>query len=174
MTLNLLFLSFWVKCLAWAGIGHGVIAEHAAPKRLDAGQDATVSWTIYKDDIRGFSRLQLRFPDALDVSALETAGAEFTFRDGVAKLQWRDTPASASFTVRLRVRAQAQFAGGVIESVWSFIDAGERVDLALDPVVIEGAPDRLAGAAPAPTGETRISARVPAPIRVRRTIRLCA
>jgi cell division septation protein DedD len=88
----------------------------------------------------------------------------------VAKLQWRDTPASASFTVRLRVRAQAQFAGGVIESVWSFIDAGERVDLALDPVVIEGAPDRLTGAAPTPTGETRISARVPAPIRVRRTI----
>ncbi|MEY5043324.1 MAG: hypothetical protein RJA19_551 [Bacteroidota bacterium] len=170
MAFHLLFLVFWSQLLGWAGIGHGVISEHAAPKRLDAGQDATLSWTIYKDDIRGFSRLQLRFPDNMEVSALETAGAEFTFRDGVAKLQWRDTPASPSFSVRFKIRALDQFAGGVIEPIWSFIDAGERVDLPLDPVVIEGSPNRLAGQGGAATDEPRISARIPAPIRVLRSI----
>ena len=170
MALNLLFLVFWSQLLGWAGIGHGVISEHAAPKRLDAGQDATLSWTIYKDDIRGFSRLQLRFPDNLEVAALETAGAEFTFRDGVAKLQWRDTPATPSFSVRFKIRALDAFAGGVIEPIWSFIDAGERVDLQLDPVIIEGSPNRLAGQASTAVNEPRISARIPAPIRVTRSI----
>lgn len=170
MAFHLLFLVFWSQLLGWAGIGHGVISEHAAPKRLDAGQDATLSWTIYKDDIRGFSRLQLRFPDNLEVAALETAGAEFSFRDGVAKLQWRDTPATPSFSVRFKIRALDRFAGGVIEPIWSFIDAGERVDLQLDPVIIEGSPNLLPGQTVASPNEPRISARTPAPIRVLRTI----
>lgn len=74
-----------------------------APERVPTEGNCEVTLTINKGSVSGFAKLQHAFPEGIEIEALETAGATFTFSDQKMKWIWMALPAEESFTVKYKL-----------------------------------------------------------------------
>ncbi len=126
-----LFLMHWFQ-------PERVSVESDAPQHMAPGEEAIVTVTIDKTNIKGFAKFQLEFSDGLVAESEETAGASFTFHDGIAKFIWLSLPGDDIFTLQYRLVADEDFQGwGSIKGTFSYIHENQRYNHEAPEVIIQ-------------------------------------
>ncbi|MBN8703953.1 MAG: hypothetical protein J0M08_12875 [Bacteroidetes bacterium] len=101
-----------------------VVTERKMPS--EAEREFTVEVIIDKKTISGFAKLQENIPDGLVASAIESAGANFSFADGQAKFVWLNLPATETVRVVYKITVGPNLvAQKNIDGVFSYLENDE-------------------------------------------------
>ncbi len=117
-----------------------VYVNHDAPQTIDAGNTVEVKVTINKGSITGPAKLKIDFSDAMGLSAEEisSAGAAFSFGDGVANFNWLAIDASEVIEIKYRLKADINAVGTkTISGKFSYLDEEERKTMVIPSIIIE-------------------------------------
>jgi len=91
-----------------------------APDNVKLGEEITYEVEVDKNEIAGFARLQIDFPEGFVVSVKQAHGASFSFKDGKARFLWMSLPGESKLTVSCVVKSDnaGQYK---IEGVFSYV-----------------------------------------------------
>ena len=115
-----------------------------SPAIVDAGKSFRVSITLTKSDLNGFSRFAQDIPAGLTATSINTANADFTFKDNRVRFIWLKLPDADTFTVSYDIKVDQRLKGTFdLAGKFSFIDKNERksVDLLAKQITINPSPD---------------------------------
>jgi hypothetical protein len=115
-----------------------------SPTVVDAGKTFRVSITLAKSDVSGFSRFAQDIPAGLTATSINTANADFTFKDNRVRFIWLKLPESDTFTVSYEVKVDERLKGTFdLDGRFSFIDKNERksVDMQAKQITINPSPN---------------------------------
>lgn len=115
-----------------------------SPAIVDAGKTFRVSITLAKSDVSGFSRFAQDIPAGLTATSINSANADFTFKDNRLRYIWLKLPELDTFTVTYEVKVDERLKGTFdLSGRFSFIDKNERksVDLQSKQITINPSPN---------------------------------
>lgn len=115
-----------------------------SPVVVDAGKTFRVSITLSKSDVNGFSRFAQDIPAGLTATSINSANADFTFKDNRVRFIWLKLPETDTFTVTYEVKVDERLKGTFeLAGRFSFIDKNERksVDLQAKQITINPSPN---------------------------------
>lgn len=114
------------------------------PVTVDAGKTFRVSITLSKSDVNSFSRFAQDIPAGLTATSVNSANADFTFKDNRVRFIWLKLPDTDTFTVSYDVKVDERLKGTFdLAGKFSFIDKNERksVDLQAKQITIIPSPN---------------------------------
>ncbi len=101
--------------------------QQDAPDRIPTQGSCEVTLTVKKGRVSGFAKLQHAFPEGIEVEALETAGATFTYSDQKMKWIWMALPAEESFQVKYKLTVtDASITEVELGGAFSFLEENNR------------------------------------------------
>jgi hypothetical protein len=101
--------------------------QQDAPDRIPTQGNCEVTLTVKKGEVSGFAKLQHAFPEGIEVEALETAGATFTFSDQKMKWIWMALPAEESFQIKYKLTVtDAAITEVELGGAFSFLEENNR------------------------------------------------
>ena len=115
-----------------------------SPVVVDAGKTFKVSITLSKSDVNGFSRFAQDIPAGLTATSINSANADFTFKDNRVRFIWLKLPETDTFTVSYEVKVDERLKGTFeLAGRFSFIDKNERksIDLQSKQITINPSPN---------------------------------
>ncbi|MFN6378166.1 MAG: hypothetical protein ACK4WD_02760 [Flavobacteriales bacterium] len=119
-----------------------VAIQNVAPDSMKPGEKTLVEVTIYKNQIQGFGKMEIQFPEGFVASPSETKGASFTFSERKARFVWMTMPTEETFTVSYFLEAPATFDGRYeVKGIFSYIKENERVDYLIPTKSVMVKPD---------------------------------
>lgn len=99
----------------------------SSPDRIPVQGNCEVSITINKKDVTGFAKLQHAFPLGVQVEAIETAGATFTFAEQKMKWIWMALPEDEEFTIKYKLTVTDEYITEVeLGGTFSYLEENER------------------------------------------------
>ncbi len=108
-----------------------------APAEITAGEPAVIEIKLSKGTLSGFARLQQPFPDAINVKAIESAGADFSFSEGKLNIIWLNLPGQSELVLKYELIADQRVKGDfLLEGRFSYIRESEREEMDVDPKTI--------------------------------------
>lgn len=106
--------------------------ENYAPDTLKPGERTLVEVTVHKEQVQGFAKMEIIFPEGFIATPAETNGASFTFSDRKVRFVWMTLPSESSFKVSYYLECPANFDGKYeVKGTFAYIRDNERVDYTL-------------------------------------------
>ncbi len=96
-----------------------------------ASDEFIVEVTLNKGNISGFAKLVESLPSGFTASAMESAGASFSFADQKARFIWVTLPTEPEFKISYKVNVQNASGDQIIEGLFSYIDNEDTKKYAL-------------------------------------------
>lgn len=111
-----------------------VNVENNLPESMAPGSKKLVELVIKKDQVQGFSKLELTLPYGFNITPVDLKGASFTFTAQKAKFVWMTIPTEDSFTVTYFLESADNMEGNYsINGVFSYVKENKRVDIKIPP-----------------------------------------
>lgn len=111
-----------------------VNVENNLPESMAPGSKKLVELVIKKDQIQGFSKLELTLPYGFIITPVDLKGASFTFTAQKAKFVWMTIPTEADFTVKYYLESSENMEGNYsINGIFSYVKDNKRVDITIPP-----------------------------------------
>ena len=127
-SLNLIFLVTYKFFF-----GGEVLVSQDFPSQIASGETFTIEVTIEKGEREGFAKWQQELPEGFIASAVQTAGATFSFKKNTVKLIWMALPENENFTISYEVRTDPSLnASYELSGKFSYIDENKRRDINCD------------------------------------------
>jgi len=135
MIKSILFLvNFFGVLLLGIFTAEEVNVENNLPESMAPGSKKLVELVIKKDQIQGFSKLELTLPYGFDITPVDLKGASFTFTAQKAKFVWMTIPTESDFTITYYLQSSDNMEGNYsINGTFSYVKENKRVDLKIAP-----------------------------------------
>lgn len=128
-----IFISLFIGSLFDGEVGMQV----AAPSTVTAGDEFQVKVTLNKGNLESFSRLMQELPAGLRATSVNTANADFTFKDQRVRFIWLKMPEEKDITVVYTIKVDQRLKGTFdLNGKFSYIDNNERMSVDATPVNI--------------------------------------
>lgn len=109
----------------------------SAPIAVTAGDEFQVKVTLNKGKLESFSRLIQELPAGLKAVSVNSANADFTFRDNKVRLIWLKLPDGDSVTITYTIKTDQRLKGNFdLSGRFSYIADNERQTVEATPVNI--------------------------------------
>ena len=109
----------------------------SAPIAVMAGDEFQVKVTLNKGKLESFSRLMQELPAGLKAVSVNSANADFTFRDNKVRLIWLKLPDGDSVTITYTIKTDQRLKGNFdLSGRFSYIADNERQTVEATPVNI--------------------------------------
>ncbi len=110
--------------------GGDVTIEQRFPESINAGESFIIEIEITKEDRDGFAKWQQSLPEGFIATAVETAGATFSFKNQDVKIIWMSIPEEESFVISYEIKTDPQMQGNFdLSGQFSFIENNQRKDI---------------------------------------------
>lgn len=114
-----------------------VKVEMNSPGQVDAGNEIYVEITLDKSDFDSFARFQQEIPAGLNPVPVNTANADFSFKDQKVKFIWLKLPAEQKITIAYKLQVDQRLKGSFnLKGTFSYIANNERKSVDVDPKII--------------------------------------
>ncbi|HAF31298.1 MAG TPA: hypothetical protein DCG75_19850 [Bacteroidales bacterium] len=111
--------------------------EMNAPGQVEAGNEVYVEITLDKSDFDSFARFQQEIPAGLTPVPVNTANADFSFKDQKVKFIWLKLPAEQKITISYKLQVDQRLKGTFnLKGTFSYIANNERKSVDVDPKII--------------------------------------
>jgi GR25 family glycosyltransferase involved in LPS biosynthesis len=107
--------------------------------QINGGKEMTVTVTLNKGAINGFSRFQMELPAGITATSGNSANADFSFKDQKVRFMWLRMPEDDAVTISFNIQCNERLKGTFdLAGKFSYIEDNERksVDLAPQSVTI--------------------------------------
>ena len=114
-----------------------------APGQVEAGNEIYVEITLDKSDFDSFARFQQEIPAGLTPVPVNTANADFSFKNQKIKFIWLKLPNEQKITISYKLQVDQRLKGTFnLNGTFSYIDDNERKTVEVDPkfIVINPSP----------------------------------
>ena len=112
-----------------------------APGQVEAGNEIYVEITLDKSDFDSFARFQQEIPAGLTPVPVNTANADFSFKDQKVKFIWLKLPSEQKITIGYKLQVDQRLKGTFnLKGTFSYIVNNERKSVELDPKFISISP----------------------------------
>jgi len=127
MIKHLLLLIYTWIVLALNFIFSDVGLTMNATEQVEAGNEITVEVTLNKLDFESFARFQQDIPAGLTPVPVQTANADFSFKDQKVKFIWLRLPAQEEITLSYKLEVDQRLKGNFdLKGTFSYIADNER------------------------------------------------
>ncbi len=114
-----------------------VAVKLTAPSTVTAGDEFQVKITLNKGKLESFSRLLQDLPAGLKATSINSANADFTFKDNKVRLIWLKLPEGDSVSVTYNIKVDQRLKGTFnLSGRFSYIENNERQTVEASPVSI--------------------------------------
>ena len=114
-----------------------VSIEMNTPEQVEAGDEIYVEITLDKSDFDSFARFQQEIPAGLTPIPVNTANADFSYKDQKLKFIWLKLPAEQKLTISYKLHVDQRLKGTFnLNGTFSYIANNERKSVELDPKYI--------------------------------------
>ncbi len=114
-----------------------VSVDMSAPGQVEAGNEIYVEITLDKSDFDSFARFQQEIPAGLTPVPVNTANADFSFKDQKVKFIWLKLPSEQKLTISYKLKVDQRLKGNFnLNGTFSYIANNERKSVELDPKYI--------------------------------------
>jgi hypothetical protein len=108
-----------------------------SPQVVTAGEEFQVTVKLKKGKLESFSRFLQELPAGLKATAVNSANADFTFKDNKVRIIWLKMPDSDTVTVVYKIKPDARLKGTFnMVGKFSYIDNNERMSTEAEPLSI--------------------------------------
>ena len=108
-----------------------------APEQVEAGNEIYVEITLNKSDFDSFARFQQEIPAGLTPIPVNTANADFSFKDQKVKFIWLKLPADQEITISYKLQVDERLKGTFnLTGMFSYIAENERKSVEVQPKLI--------------------------------------
>lgn len=108
-----------------------------APGQVEAGNEIYVEITLNKSDFDSFARFQQEIPAGLTPVPVNTANADFSFKDQKIKFIWLKLPAEQEITISYKLQVDQRLKGTFnLNGTFSYIADNDRKSVEVDPKYI--------------------------------------
>jgi hypothetical protein len=112
------------------------------PAAVHAGSDFTVEIKINKGNVTGLAKFQQYIPLGLTATAMESAGADFSFEQQNVKLIWTSVPENADITLRYKISVSPSLSGKkILSGTFSYVENDRTKRASLVPKEVEITPN---------------------------------
>lgn len=139
MIKHLLLLIYTWIVLALNFIFSDVGLTMNATEQVEAGNEITVEVTLNKLDFESFARFQQEIPAGLTPVPVQTANADFSFKDQKVKFIWLRLPPREEITLSYKLKVDQRLKGDFdLKGTFSYIADNERksVDVSAQNITI--------------------------------------
>jgi hypothetical protein len=121
----------------------GDISIHLnVPEQINAGTEIKVEITLDKGKLSGFSRFQMELPNGLTATNIQSANADFSFKDQKVRLIWLRMPEDETITVAFSIKCDDRLKGNFdLTGKLSYIDNNERKSIDIQPKTLTIVPN---------------------------------
>lgn len=121
----------------------GDISIHLnVPEQINAGTEIKVEITLDKGKLSGFSRFQMELPNGLTATNIQSANADFSFKDQKVRLIWLRIPEDETITIAFSIRCDERLKGNFdLTGKLSYIDNNERKSIDIQPKTLTIVPN---------------------------------
>ncbi|MFP4025465.1 MAG: hypothetical protein ACLFVR_13155 [Thiohalospira sp.] len=134
MIKHLLLLIYTWIVLALNFVLSDVTMDMTATKQVEAGNEIIVEVTLNKSDFESFARFQQEIPAGLTPVPVQTANADFSFKDQKVKFIWLKLPADEQITLSYKLEVDQRLKGTFdLKGTFSYIADNERKTKELSP-----------------------------------------
>jgi len=108
-----------------------------APGQVEAGNEIYVEITLDKSDFDSFARFQQEIPAGLTAIPVNTANADFSFKDQKVKFIWLKLPADQEITISYKLQVDKRLKGTFnLKGTFSYIADNERGSVEVESKLI--------------------------------------
>ena len=112
----------------------GVSVDMNAPGQVEAGNEIYVEITLNKSDFDSFARFQQEIPAGLTPVPVNTANADFSFKDQKVKFIWLKLPSDQKITISYKLEVDQRLKGTFnLNGTFSYIADNERKSVEVEP-----------------------------------------
>lgn len=105
-----------------------------ATEQVEAGNEIYVEITLNKSDYDSFARFQQEIPAGLNPVPVNTANADFSFKDQKVKFIWLKLPDEKQITISYKLQVNQRLKGNFdLNGTFSYISGNERKSIAVSP-----------------------------------------
>jgi hypothetical protein len=113
-----------------------------APEQISAGTEMKVEITLDKGKLTGFSRFQMELPNGLTATNIQSANADFSFKDQKVRYIWLKMPEDETVTISFSIKCNERLKGNFdLTGKLSYIDNNERKSVDISPKSIAIVPN---------------------------------
>jgi hypothetical protein len=110
-----------------------VSVDMSAPGQVEAGNEIYVEITLNKSDFDSFARFQQEIPAGLTPVPVNTANADFSFKDQKVKFIWLKLPADQEITISYKLQVDQRLKGTFnLNGTFSYIANNDRESVEVD------------------------------------------
>ncbi|HRW63443.1 MAG TPA: hypothetical protein P5132_08140 [Bacteroidales bacterium] len=104
-----------------------VVVNMNVSEQVEAGNEILVEITLDKSDFESFARFQQEIPAGLTPVPVQTANADFSFKDQKVKFIWLKLPADKTITISYKLQVDQRLKGYFdLNGTFSYIQDNER------------------------------------------------
>jgi len=105
-----------------------------ATEQVEAGNEIIVEITLNKSDYDSFARFQQEIPAGLNPVPVNTANADFSFKDQKVKFIWLKLPDEKQITISYKLQVNQRLKGNFdLNGTFSYISGNERKSVTVSP-----------------------------------------
>ena len=141
--LNILLLL--ISCFAYSQTGYGpeqkIIIEQHFPPAVRPGSDFIMEIKINKGNVGGLAKFQQYIPAGMTATAVDNAGADFSFEAQNVKFIWTSVPQDAGITIRYRITVSPSLSDKkYLSGTFSYVENDRTKKMTLVPKEIHITP----------------------------------
>lgn len=111
---------------------------HNIPASMKPGQEVNIEIKITKGVAGGFAKMQLEVPSWMDVSEIDSKGANFSYVEGTAKWVWANLPTEDVLVIKCSLKPSETASGkATIGGKYSFIENNAKSVVEMTPFDFE-------------------------------------
>ncbi|MBU8891221.1 MAG: hypothetical protein KOO66_00460 [Bacteroidales bacterium] len=111
-----------------------VAVNMTAADQVEAGDEIYVEINLSKSDYDSFARFQQEIPAGLNAVPVNTANADFSFKDQKVKFIWLKLPDDQNITISYKLQVNQRLKGKFdLKGTFSYISDNERNSVAVTP-----------------------------------------
>jgi hypothetical protein len=130
-------INFIVVLLINGIFQQNITVQMSAPTTVTGGDEFQVQLTLKKGDLSSFSRLLQELPAGLKAKSINSANADFTFKDNKVRLIWIKLPETEDVTITYTIHVDPRLKGTFnLGGKFSYISNNERQSVDISPQAI--------------------------------------
>ena len=134
MVKNLLLLINMFVLLVLNSIFSDITVNMTVPGQVEAGNEILVEISLDKSDFDSFARFQQEIPAGLIPVAINTANADFSFKDQKIKFMWLKLPNEQKVNISYKLKVDKRLKGNFnLNGTFSYIADNERKSVSVSP-----------------------------------------
>ena len=105
-----------------------------APGQIEAGNEILIQISLDKSDFDSFARFQQEIPAGLTPIPVETANADFSFKDQKVQFIWLKLPSEQSIKISYKLKVDQRLKGSFnLNGTFSYIADNQRESVSVNP-----------------------------------------